>query len=137
MPKPHRVAVMSGESGEATIQETARRICRAKEVSLEEACRVSWAFELPRLQDDDYRAAFTAMLCERQVKLVIIDPLYLCLFDGAPGLSASNLYDVGPLLLRAAKASLDAGATPSSSTMPRRVAASRQPPRRNPWNSTT
>jgi replicative DNA helicase len=112
VPRPHRVAVMSGESGEATIQETARRICRAKEVSLEEARRVIWAFKLPRLQDDDYRTGFTAMLREKQVKLVIIDPLYLCLFDGAPGMSASNLYEVGPLLLRAARTCLDAGATP-------------------------
>ena len=112
VPRRHRVAVMSGESGEATIQETAQRICRAKGVSLERDCRVIWTFELPRLNDEEYRQKLTAMLREKKVKLVILDPLYLCLFDGSPHLSASNIYDVGPLLLRAARTCLDAGATP-------------------------
>lgn len=112
VPRPRRVAFMSGESGEATIQETAERICRAKGVAFDSKCRVIWTFKLPRFQDENYRSQFTAALQERKVALVVIDPLYLCLFDGAQGLSASSLYDVGPLLLCGARACLDAGATP-------------------------
>lgn len=112
VPKRHRVAVMSGESGEATLQDAARRICQSKGVSLEQDCDVMWAFTLPRFQDSQYRAGLTEMLRENKVKVVIIDPLYLCLLDGAKGASASNLYEIGPLLLRASKACLRAGATP-------------------------
>jgi len=46
------------------------------------------------------------------VKVAIIDPLYLCLMGGADRASANNLYEVGPVLFKAAKACLLAGATP-------------------------
>ena len=98
VPKRCRVAVMSGESGGATIQETAKRICQAKGVALGDDCRVIWDFDLPRIQSKSYRTNLTGTLREKMVKLVIIDPLYLCLFDGSPGLSAANLYDVGPAI---------------------------------------
>lgn len=47
-------------------------------------------------------------------KVVIVDPLYLTLLagQGAQGLSAANLYDMGPLLLQVADTCLKAGATP-------------------------
>ena len=43
---------------------------------------------------------------------MFLDPLSLCLLDGAQAGAASNLYDVGPRLRSAAQACLDAGATP-------------------------
>ena len=110
VPKPRRVAVMSGESGQATIQETARRICEAKKTTLAE-CDVLWSFDLPRLRNDDDRKRLSQSLHEAKARVVFIDPLYLCLLDGGAG-SASNLYEVGPILLRAAQACLKAGATP-------------------------
>jgi len=110
VPKPRRVAVFSGESGHATIQETARRICKAKGVSLAD-CDVLWSFTLPRLHDDQALKTLNQAIRDGGVQVVFIDPLYLCLLDGGAG-SASNLYEVGPILRRATMACLNAGATP-------------------------
>lgn len=110
--KVRRTAVLSGESGNAVIQETAQRICEAKGVALDRQCGVFWGFELPRLADEQELAELTKALLARKIEVVVIDPLYLCLFSGSQNLSATNLYEVGPLLRRAAQACLDAGATP-------------------------
>jgi replicative DNA helicase len=112
VPKRTRVAVISGESGEATLQETARRICAAKNVKLDRGCDVLWSFDLPRLNRKDDRRELTRFLKTQQVKVVIIDPLYLSLLTGRQGASASNLYETGPLLRQAAQACLEAGTTP-------------------------
>ncbi len=49
-----------------------------------------------------------------EIKVVVIDPLYLCLLQGSPGkrLDPSNLFDIGPLLLTISRTCLSAGATP-------------------------
>jgi hypothetical protein len=106
----HRVAVFSGESGNATIRETARRICDAKGLSLGD-CDVFWDFDLPQLNLAKDRKELRAILKELKIDVVVIDPLYLCLL-GSKGSTATNLFEVGRILRRAAKACLDAGATP-------------------------
>jgi replicative DNA helicase len=112
VPQKARVAVLSGESGAATLQETAHRICKAKGISLE-GCDVLWQPDgLPRLSDPGDREELRRGLAEAGVEVVVIDPLYLCLLGGGERAAASNLYEVGPLLLRASDACLDAGATP-------------------------
>jgi hypothetical protein len=54
----------------------------------------------------------TNLIADNGLKLVLIDPLYLCLLAGKPDLQASNLFDVGPLLSDITSAVLGAGATP-------------------------
>jgi hypothetical protein len=44
--------------------------------------------------------------------VVILDPLYLCLLERGGGRSATNLFDMGPVLHDASEACLKAGATP-------------------------
>jgi replicative DNA helicase len=111
VPRRRRVAVFSGESGEAALQDTARRVCAARGVSLGD-CAVHWSFRLPCLCRPGHRQALGRFLREEGIEVACLDPLYLCLLDGGRTVSASNLYEVGPLLWQAARACLDAGATP-------------------------
>ncbi len=110
-PRRLRAAVLSGESDEATIHETALRICHARKVDLGN-CDVLWSFRLPRLHRYEECKALNRSLREHGIKVAFIDPLYLCLLAGASGKSASNLYEMGPLLHQAGRACLGAGATP-------------------------
>jgi hypothetical protein len=112
VPTPARTVLISGESGEHTIQETARRVCRSKGINLD-AADVLWDFRLPQLSVADEVAELSRGLRERRVEVAVIDPLYLCLLAGQTGAkNAGNLYDMGPLLLTVSRACLDAGATP-------------------------
>lgn len=111
VPKATRAAVFSGESGAATLQETARRISDSKKTKLS-AANVLWSFDIPRLGRKGDLERLHTVLKENGVAVAFIDPLYLCLLDGAASASASNLFDVGPLLRRAATVCLTAGATP-------------------------
>lgn len=112
VPQTVKVLVLSGESGQAAILDTARRVCAAKGIELS-SCNVLWGFALPSLSSEVDLAALTTALIADSVEVVIIDPLYLCLLGGnAQGRQASNLFDMGPLLLNIAQACLQAGTTP-------------------------
>jgi replicative DNA helicase len=108
-----RVAVISGESGRFTIQETALRVAAAKGIDLATA-DVLWDFRLPQLASPLEMAALQTGLKKHQARVAIIDPLYLCLLAGLEGqrFDASNIFDMGPLLLSVSRACLDAGCTP-------------------------
>jgi replicative DNA helicase len=110
VPERLNVAVLSGESGQITIRETALRVAQAKGVKLA-ACDVLWGFDLPRLGVEEDLQALSAALRDNQVGVVFIDPAYLCLLAGASDLQANNMFQVGPLLLRVAKVCAEAGTT--------------------------
>lgn len=105
------VAILSGESGAFTIQETANRVARARGVNLADA-DVFFGFHLPqiaRLSDVD---ATLAMLEETTAKVLIIDPAYLCVLGGdTSGRQATNVFDMGPLLLRLSELGEKTGST--------------------------
>lgn len=111
--EPKRVAVLSGESGEHTLQETARRVCATKGVNLADVDCI-WGFSLPQLSIESDLAALAAGLKAHAVEVLVLDPLYLTLLAnvGEHGLSAANIFDIGPLLLRISKACLAVGVTP-------------------------
>jgi len=107
------VAILSGESGDFVLQETARRICRAKGIDLADVS-VFWGFTLPQLANPIDVAALAQGLKNKKIEVLVIDPAYLCLLAGVEGkdINAANLFEIGPLLMSVGKACLDAGCTP-------------------------
>ena len=110
VPKNRRVAVFSGESGRATVYETARRILRARGEEPDD-CPLHLGFRLPRLSVPADRAELRRVLRGEGIGVVVLDPVYLCLLAGGRTLSATNLFDVGAVLGAAADACSRAGAT--------------------------
>ncbi len=113
--EPVPVLLLSGESGGFTLQETIRRVCKAKGIDVEALEGYLFIGDaLPQLGNDVDLNELAGFIKEKGVKAVIIDPLYLCLLQGVPGkrLDPSNLFDVGPLLLSVSRACLSAGAAP-------------------------
>ena len=111
VPRRKRVLMLSGESGAATIQETVRRICHQRSISMSDLS-VDWGFTLPRFTSSDDLEALARVIRDKGEQVVIIDPLYLCLLAGNTDLQAQNLFHIGPLLRDVSQACLGAGATP-------------------------
>src|SRR5262249_56258761 len=97
--RPTRTAVISGESGQHTLQETALRVCRAKGVRLDDADCL-WIFDLPQLANASDIEALRQGLKEQEGKGLILDPPYLCLLarGQASGLEPAHRSCVRPLL---------------------------------------
>jgi len=94
-----RVAVgfWSGESGAATIRETAKRIAATKGIDLA-GCDTLWCFELPRLSLPDHLEHLEETIRGEGLRVAILDPLYLCLLSAETASGASNVFLMGPLL---------------------------------------
>jgi hypothetical protein len=106
-----RTVILGGESGQATLQNCARRICWERGISLAD-CDLFWGFRLPKLASVQDLRELQRGLKNCGAENCILDPLYLSLLTGDDAASASNFYATGPLLLAAAEACLDVGVTP-------------------------
>lgn len=111
--KPRRCALLSGESGQFTLRETALRICTTKGIELADVDCL-WQFDLPQLGNAAHVNDLAAGLAEKGVTVCVMDPLYLSLLAGGDvGADASrNVYAIGPLLLGISQACLRVGCTP-------------------------
>lgn len=98
VPIPVNVLMLSGESGSYTLQETARRVAKARGQSLSTA-RISWGFTLPQLADRGHLAVLANQIREHGTKVAIIDPAYLCLLSSDTSSNiTSNVFAMGQLL---------------------------------------
>lgn len=90
-----RVAMMSGESGEATLQETARRIAASRGWRLADIPGLVVSPDIPTLGHVEHLDALREFIGTHQVEALIIDPTYMAMPVGD---GASNLFVVGDLL---------------------------------------
>jgi hypothetical protein len=91
------VAFWSGESGAATIRETALRIAQTKGIELAD-CSILWNFVLPKLGRQDHLTALENTIRERHIDVAVVDPLYLALLTSENASQAGNLYGMGSAL---------------------------------------
>lgn len=111
VPERKTVALLSGESGKFTIQETAKRIAEEKGIDLAKAS-VFWGFQLPQLASPPHLDGLRDMIAENDIDVVMIDPAYLCLMAGdTVHRNAANVFDMGPLLLELSKVGEGTGTT--------------------------
>lgn len=110
VPKPVRVGMMSAESGPATIQETARRIARTKELNLDDLSNVVWSLHVPQLDNAVHTAGIRRWIAENVLDVLILDPTYLMMFG--IGQDAGNLFVVGRYLQVIADLVRETGVTP-------------------------
>jgi hypothetical protein len=106
--KPGRVAFMSGESGEATLQETASRICRAAGRKLANLTGGFISPDLPDLQNDSDLDELERFLKHDETTVAFFDCAYL-MMDGD---EAGNLFKQGRLLRGLARVCQRCGVTP-------------------------
>lgn len=112
VPRKIRVLIISGESGPASLQSTARRICDARGIDLAALGDwLQWEFSLPPLSDPRALSILHTLLADRKFDVVIIDPAYLALLTGGDlsADKASNLFAMGPLLCGLVNACSSAG----------------------------
>lgn len=110
VPEPAPVAFISGESGTYTLQHTARRVARAKKLDRKKL-PVYWGFDLPLIAKQDHLDAVGEAITELGLRVLIVDPAYLCLLGGRPTANTSNVFEMGAILKGYADLGRDTGCT--------------------------
>lgn len=91
------VGIISGESGEATLQDTFRRVCECKHVNMEDQS-IEWSFQVPHLSDPTWMRAIEEFIVGNELDVLIIDPVYLALLNEQTAKNASNVFSMGSVL---------------------------------------
>jgi len=105
VPNAVSVLFMSGESGLATLQETARRIAKSKGLKLSEVGGFFVSDKVPWLFNKKHMGELEKLLDETKPKVLICDPVYQ-MIDGQ---KAENMFLMGQQLARIAKLCADRG----------------------------
>jgi phage/plasmid primase-like uncharacterized protein len=92
--RPCRVGIMTGESGLATIQETARRIAQAAGHQLRNVPGLVFTDQLPQFTSPEHMDGLRRWIAHNALEILVIDPAYLCLGDADHG----NLFAMGQRL---------------------------------------
>jgi AAA domain len=106
---PMPTAFMSGESGMKNLQSIARRICHSRGWSLGTVENFHITSVLPRLEDPTDLAEIGRFIKKHGIKVLAIDPAYLCMRIGD---DAHNLFLVGQFLKPLGELSEATGCTP-------------------------
>lgn len=105
-----RVAMVSAESGEETLQETAERVCRSKDISFASLGNwLFWAFRPPQITEPEHVASLVSFIKRNRIDVLILDPAYLMLGLGD---DAKNQFVVGDVLQNLTVLQRDTGAMP-------------------------
>ena len=105
-----QVAFWSGESGAATIRETAKRVAAARAADLASAS-ILWSFDLPKLARDDHLFAFRETIDRHRIKVAVVDPLYLALIGPETARGAGNVFTMGAVLQPLSEIGQETGCT--------------------------
>jgi len=105
---PQKVMFLSGESGEATLQEYCKLIAHRKELDTNSLDLLQIGYKLPKLDDDRRVDNLIEDLQKRDTDIVIIDPLYRCFRVGD---YSSNVFAMGEKLEGIAESLYVAGIT--------------------------
>ena len=89
-----RVGIMTGESGLATIQETARRIAAAAGHKLADIGGLIFSEDLPQFGDKEHEDALRRFIMDDELEVLAVDPAYMCL----PDIDHASLFQVGERL---------------------------------------
>lgn len=109
---PGRVMFSSGESGQATLAETLRRVSQAKGIDPAEL-DVHWQFDLPQLGRPADLAALRDGVAVLRPAVLILDPLYLSLLAGGDrAVDERSVFQMGSHLRQVAQVCLEHGTTP-------------------------
>ncbi len=92
--RPCRVGIMSGESGMAIIQETARRIANAAGYRLRDIDGLVFSEHLPQFENRRHAMALRRFIMDNELEVLFVDPAYLCM----SGTDAGNLFVQGEKL---------------------------------------
>ncbi|MCE5268050.1 MAG: AAA family ATPase [Planctomycetaceae bacterium] len=90
------VGIISGESGIDAIRDTARCVCKFKNIQLADITTLTLSTDIPRVDNPDHLDALDSFIKETRAEVVAIDPTYLAM----PGSDAGNLMAQGERLAR-------------------------------------
>ena len=93
IPAPVKTGMISGESGKATMRDTFMRIAQAK--GLDTIDNFIFSPNLPKLGNEKKLASIEKDIIDHELKVLILDPAYLCINVGD---RESSLFAVGAVL---------------------------------------
>ncbi len=111
VPRPCRVALISGESGRRTIQSNARQMCASRGLD-PAAANIFWGFRLPQLTSREHLNVLRKTIDDNGIEVIGLDPLYLMVLAGPGGVDTSNMFHMGPMLAEVGSLCLEEGCTP-------------------------
>ncbi len=109
VPRQRPVMVISGESGEKTIQDSLRAIVEQRGLPAERLESLHVSYRLPKLDKDTHVENLIGEMKSKGIDIVFIDPLYRSLRAGE---SAGNVFSMGEKLENIAERIHRAGITP-------------------------